>query len=127
MLVQSLLVEGVYLHRLSRSAGGNDVLGDRFDRRPLAPGEKKLGSLARSGARDSPADRASRSVNHRNLVPQHHLCNPCFGRYFHRPGTAASVPHRSNFPGLKTASVVATASASTSYAAAVMRRDVVST
>src|SRR5215831_5356211 len=110
MLVQSLLVESVYLRRLSRSAGGNDVLDDRFDRRPLAPGEKKLGSLARSGARDSPADRASRSVNHRNLIAQHHLWFPCFG-----------------FPGLKTASVVATASASTSYAAAVMRRDAVST
>ena len=34
MLVHSLLVESVDLRRL----GGNDVLGDRFDRRQVAPG-----------------------------------------------------------------------------------------
>src|SRR5258708_15114062 len=73
MLVHSLLVEGVYLRRLGGSAGGNDVLSDRFDGCPEAPGEKKLGPLVRKGARDSTADRASGSVDHRNFVLQHHL------------------------------------------------------
>jgi hypothetical protein len=40
MLVYSLLVEGVDLRSLGRSAAGNDVLRDRFDRCPEAPGEK---------------------------------------------------------------------------------------
>ena len=31
MLVHGLLVESVDLRRLGGSAGGNDVLGDRFD------------------------------------------------------------------------------------------------
>ena len=43
MLVHSLLVERVDLRRLGGSAGGNDVLGDRFDRCQVAPGEKELG------------------------------------------------------------------------------------
>src|SRR6266511_3036824 len=74
MLVHGLLVESVDLRRLGGSAGGNDVLGDRFDGCPEAAREKKIGPLRRKGACDSAADRASRSVDHRNLVLQHHLC-----------------------------------------------------
>src|SRR5215510_716154 len=73
MLVHGLLVESVDLRHLGGSAGGNDVLGDRFDRCPAAPGEKKLGPLVRKGACDSTADRASSAIDHRNLVLQHHL------------------------------------------------------
>ena len=73
MLVHGLLVERVDLRRLGGSAGGNDVLGDRFDGCQAAPGEKEAGPLGRKGACDSAADRASGSVDHRNLVLQHHL------------------------------------------------------
>src|SRR5215475_13053849 len=88
MLVHSLLVEGVDLCRLGGSTGGINFLGDGFDRRQTASGEKKPGPLARKGARDSAADRTSRSVDHRNLVVQHHLV-PLFGTqvvtYAHLP------------------------------------------
>jgi hypothetical protein len=73
MLVHRLLVERVDCRRLSGSAGGNDVLGDNFDGSPFVPGEKELGPLRRKGARNSTADRASGSVDHYNLVLQHHL------------------------------------------------------
>jgi hypothetical protein len=73
MLVHSLLVESVDLRRLGGSAGGIDFLGDRVDRCPVAPGEKELGPLSRKGACDGAADPASPSVDHRNLVLQHHL------------------------------------------------------
>src|SRR6266487_4267916 len=73
MLVHGLLVESVDLRRLGGSAGGNDLLGDRFDGCQVAPGEKQLGPLARKGACDSAADGASGSVDHRNLVRQQHL------------------------------------------------------
>ncbi len=73
MLVHGLFVEGVDLRRLGGSAGGNDVLGDNLDRCQVAPGEKQLGPLRPKGACDSAADRASGSVDHRNLVLQHHL------------------------------------------------------
>jgi hypothetical protein len=53
---------------LGGSASGNNVLGDSFDGCPVASGEKKLGALAREHACDSAADRASGSVDHRNLV-----------------------------------------------------------
>jgi len=76
MLVHSLLVESVDLGRLGGSAGGNDLLSDRFDRWPEAPGEKNLSPLARKGACDSAADGASGSVDHRNFVVQHHLSSP---------------------------------------------------
>jgi hypothetical protein len=73
MLVHGLLVESVDLRRLGGSAGGNDFLGDSFDGCQVAPGEKDVGPLEREGACDSAADRASGSVDHRNLVLQHHL------------------------------------------------------
>src|ERR671919_1114848 len=73
MLVHGLLVESVDLRRLGGSTDGNDVLGDNFDRCQGAPGEKEIGPLSRKGACDSAADRASGSVDHRNLVLQHHL------------------------------------------------------
>src|SRR5829696_2163008 len=76
MLVDSHLVESVDLRRLGGSAGGNDVLGDSFDGCQVAPGEKKIGPLARIGACDSTADRTSGSIYHRNLVLQHHLWLP---------------------------------------------------
>jgi hypothetical protein len=73
MLVHGVLVESVYLGGLGVSAGGDDVLGDRFDRCTLAPCEKERGPLGREGARDRAADGASGSVDHRDLVLQHHL------------------------------------------------------
>jgi hypothetical protein len=73
VLVHSLLVESVDFCRLGGPAGGNDVLSDRFDRWPVAPGEKEVGPLSRKGACDRPADCASSSVDHGNLVLQHHL------------------------------------------------------
>src|SRR6266404_9598455 len=73
MAVHGLFVERVDLCRRGESSAGNDLLGDSFDGCPVAPGEKKLGPLARKGACDSAADRASGSVDHRNLVLQHHL------------------------------------------------------
>ena len=74
--VHGLLVERVDLRRLGGSAGGDDVLGDRLDRRQPAPGEEHLGPLAREGAGDGAADRAAGSVDHRHLVLQHHLLVP---------------------------------------------------
>jgi hypothetical protein len=50
MLDHSLLVESVDRRRLGGSAGGNDVLGDRFDWRQLVRGEKEIGALRRKGA-----------------------------------------------------------------------------
>ena len=73
MLVHRLLIERVDLRRLGGSAGGSDVLGDHFDGGQVAPGEKHLGTLRRKGACDRAADPASSSVDHRNLVLQHHL------------------------------------------------------
>src|SRR5258708_26537949 len=73
MLTHSLLVESVALRRLGGSAGENDSPGDNFDGRPGASREKKLGPLTRKGTRDSAADPASSSVDHRNLVLEHHL------------------------------------------------------
>src|SRR5216683_6649426 len=87
MLVHSLLVESVDLRRLGGSAGGNDFLSDRFDRCPEAPGEKKLGPVARKGACDSTADRTSGSVDHRNFVLQHHLW------FLSGPGGHTRPPH----------------------------------
>jgi hypothetical protein len=54
MLLDRLLVESVNLRGLGGSASGNDVLSDRFDRCPEAPGEKELGTLRRKGTRDIP-------------------------------------------------------------------------
>src|SRR5216684_8986316 len=87
MLVYSLLVESVGLRRLGGSAGGNDVLSDRFDRCLAAPGEKNLGPFARKGACDSTADRTSASVDHRNLVLQHHFW------FLSVPGCSHPTPH----------------------------------
>src|SRR5262245_47180960 len=77
MPVHGLFVESVDLRGLGGSSGGNDFLSDSLDRCPVPPGEKKLGPLARKGACDSAADRASGSVDHCNLVLQHHLWSPC--------------------------------------------------
>src|SRR2546428_13086034 len=73
MPVHGLLIESVYLRRLGGSAGGNNVLGDYFYRCPEAPGEKKLGPLARKGACNSTTDCTSGSVDHGNLVFQQHI------------------------------------------------------
>jgi hypothetical protein len=48
MLVHGLLVESIDRRRLCGSAGGNDVLGDYFDRCRFVPGEKEPGT---SGAK----------------------------------------------------------------------------
>src|SRR5262252_3795889 len=73
MLVHGLLVESVDLRRLGGSTGGNDFPGDSFDGCQVAPAEKEPGPFRRKGTRDSAADLASGSVDHRNLVLQHHL------------------------------------------------------
>src|SRR5688500_13377038 len=75
MLFHSPLVENVDLRRVGGSASGVDVLSDRFDGCQATPGEKQLGPLTGKGECDSAADGASRSVDHRNLVVQHHLCS----------------------------------------------------
>src|SRR5215831_8036905 len=76
MPLHGSLVECVDLCRLAGSAGCADVLGDRFDRCAEAPGEKSLRPLAGEGACHSTADAASSSVDHCNLVLQHHLWFP---------------------------------------------------
>ena len=73
MRVHSLLVESVYLRSLGGSAGGNDLLGDDLDGCPAASRQKDAGPLSSKGTRDSAADPAPGSVDHRNLVIQHHL------------------------------------------------------
>src|SRR4029453_19251967 len=67
-----MLFKRVDLRRLGGSAGGNDVVGDGFDGRPRAAGEKEPGALSREGPRDSTSDRASSSVYNCNLVLEHH-------------------------------------------------------
>jgi hypothetical protein len=73
MLVHRLLVEGVDLRRVGGSASGTDVRGDNLDGYQGAPSEKHVGTLRRKRACDRAADRASGSVDHRDLVLQHHL------------------------------------------------------
>jgi hypothetical protein len=73
MRVDGLFVERVDLRCLGGSVGGNDVLGDSVDGRPLAAGEKKSGPFRRKGTRDSAADRASGSVDNGDLVLEHHV------------------------------------------------------
>src|SRR2546425_3420967 len=77
MRVHSLLVESVYLRRLGGSACGNDFLGDNFDGCPVASREKKLGPVTRKGTRDNATDPVTGSVDHRNLVLEHHLSLFC--------------------------------------------------
>src|SRR5690348_14769257 len=74
MLVHSLLVESIDLRRCSECAAGNDIFSNGFDGCTAASGEKNLGPFAREGACGSTADRTSASVDHCNLVFQHHLC-----------------------------------------------------
>jgi hypothetical protein len=54
VLVHGLLVERVDPDRLGGSAGGNDLLGERVDRCPQAPGEKQRGPLARKARATAP-------------------------------------------------------------------------
>jgi hypothetical protein len=54
MLVHSLLIESVYLRRVGGSAGGNDFIGDNFDRCHVAPGEKEIGPLSRKARATAP-------------------------------------------------------------------------
>src|SRR6266852_9582515 len=81
MLVNSLLIQSVYPRRLGGSAGGNDFFGDNVDGCSVASREKKLGPLTRKGTRDGAADPASRSVDHRNLVLEHHSLSHFFVRW----------------------------------------------
>src|ERR1700674_1444473 len=78
MLVYSLLIKGVHLRRLGGSAGRNDFFGDKCDGCPLSPGKKERGPLARKSVCDSTTDRTSGSVDHGNLVFQHHI-SPSWG------------------------------------------------
>src|SRR6266852_3017910 len=79
MLVHSLLIKGVHLRRLGRSAGGHDFFGDKCDGCPLSPGKKKRGPLACKSVCDSTTDRTSGSVDDGNLVFQHHISTPSWG------------------------------------------------
>jgi hypothetical protein len=72
MLVNSLLVERVDLRRLGRSTGGPDLLGDDLDWFQGSPRQEERGSFAREGAGDGTANGTAGSVDHRNLVFQHH-------------------------------------------------------
>src|ERR1700693_5651880 len=102
MLVHSLFIESVDLFRLRRPSGGSNALGNRFDRCQFAPGEKKLGTLARKGACYSAADVPSRAVNYCYFVLQHHFRflssdelraaaeGSCTWPHFSRPSTSAS-------------------------------------
>src|SRR5260370_39398187 len=95
MLAHGLLVESVDLRPLGGSAGGNDFFGDNFDACPVASREKKLGPLTRKGTRDSAADRASGSVDHRNLVlEQHHYFSYFAARWHPFPGRRSSDARR---------------------------------
>ena len=67
-----MFVERVDLRCLGGSARRNDVPGDCIDGRPPAAGEKQDGPLAGKGARDGAADCPSASVDHRDLVLEHH-------------------------------------------------------
>jgi len=54
MTVDTSLDESVDLRRLGGSAGGHDVLGDRFDRCPDVSGEKQCGPVARNARATAP-------------------------------------------------------------------------
>jgi len=84
MLVHRLLIESVDRRRLGGCARGNDVPSERVDRRREAPGDKKLGPLGGKGARDSTTDRTSGSIDHGNLVFQHHLSDLLLGAPAHQ-------------------------------------------
>jgi hypothetical protein len=88
MLVDGLLIDRVDLRRLGRSAGGNDLLGDHFDRCQVASGEKEPGPLRCEGACYRTTDRASGAVDDRDLVFQQHRWFPS------RPGRAHTFPIR---------------------------------
>src|SRR5262249_997346 len=65
-----LFVEGVHFRGRGESSGGSDFPGDGFDRRLAAPCQKELRPLAREGAGDRSADRASGAVDYGVLVLQ---------------------------------------------------------
>src|SRR5262245_50503105 len=67
MRVDGLFVESVDPRRMR----GLDVRGDCLDRREVAPGEKDTRPRVGEGACDGPADRAGRSIDHRDFVTQH--------------------------------------------------------
>ena len=79
MIVHSLLVESVDRRRLGGSAGVKNVPGDRIDRFREAPGDEQPGAFAGCGACDSTSDRTSASIDHDDLVLQHHLRAPLAG------------------------------------------------
>src|SRR4029450_1431289 len=81
MLGQSLLVKSVNLRGLGEASCGDDFTGDSLNRRLPSPRQKESRSFARKGARDSAADPASGSVDHRDFVLQHHLWSPCSGKH----------------------------------------------
>ena len=103
------VLESVYLRRLGGSAGGDHLLGDNFDRCQVAPGEKKVGPFRRKGACDSAADRATGSVDHRDLVLEHHFGFPfrvravddadttSWGKWAPTTGSRAAVLRRSEW------------------------------
>jgi hypothetical protein len=68
VFVHRLFVERVDFRRLSTASGGSNVFGDRIHRCPMAPGEIKVGPLARKGVCDSAADRPSGPTDHDHLV-----------------------------------------------------------
>src|SRR5215207_2852005 len=76
MLLDGLLVEGVYSGRLGRSPRGGDLLSHRFDLGKRAAGEKDPRPLAGEGTGDGAADRSSRPVNHRVLGLEQHFRPP---------------------------------------------------
>src|SRR6188474_2061666 len=79
MLGDGVLVESIDLRRLRESAGGNDLLSNRFDRRPEASGEKNPGPLTRKGACNSTARATSGSVDYSILALKYHEISYCLG------------------------------------------------
>src|SRR5262245_23005012 len=77
MLIHGPLVERVDLRRLGGAAGGNYILGDSFDGRQMWTGEKQLGALARKSTCNSATDSTSGSIDHGDVVFEHHLWFPC--------------------------------------------------
>jgi hypothetical protein len=54
-----MFVERINLCRLSVSSSRDNFSGDIFDPRPVAPGEKNVGSFTRESLCDRAADRAA--------------------------------------------------------------------
>ena len=69
-----VLDDGALVERVElRHVGGvADVVRDRLEPGPAAPGEVDVGARTRERTRDGAADRPAAAVDHRGLALQHH-------------------------------------------------------